>query len=177
MNGRSKRDLTELSSVVFWYRCGVYLWAMKWIPLLLVLTLISSRADEPVGMRFFAGSWQQALTESQRLGKPLFVEFYANWCPPCHRMAREAFPNPAIGNAFNPHFINYRIDAEIGEGPELAKRFAVGSFPTTLYFTPTGDIAHRAVGYAGVNSMIQQVKLVLKMPPMRRAIRQQRRRS
>ncbi len=145
--------------------------------ILFFLMAPSAQADEPVGMRFFTGSWPQALAESQRTGKPLFVEFYANWCPPCHRMAREAFPNPAVGEAFNPHFINYRIDAELGEGPELAKRFAVGSFPTTLYLTPTGEIAHRAVGYAGVNAMVQQARLVLKMPPMRRAIRQQRRRS
>ncbi len=152
---------------------------MKRLLLILLFTFFafSTQADEPAGMRFFAGSWQQALAEGQRTGKPLFVEFYANWCPPCHRMAREAFPNSAVGDAFNPHFINYRIDAEIGEGPELVKRFRVGSFPTTLYFTPTGEIVHRAVGYAGVNSMIQQAKLVLKMPPMRRAIRQQRRRS
>lgn len=143
--------------------------------LFLTLAALSTQADEPVGMRFFAGSWQQAQAESRQTGKPLFVEFYANWCPPCHRMAREAFPNTAVGNAFNPHFINYRIDAEIGEGPELAKRFAVKSFPTSLYLTPTGEIVHRAVGYAGVPSMIQQAGLVLKMPVMRRAMRQQRR--
>lgn len=156
----------------------LYLWGMKFpaLIIMLLLTVPPTQADEPTGMRFFAGSWQQVLAESQRTGKPLFVEFYANWCPPCHRMAREAFPNPAVGNAFNPHFINYRIDAEIGEGPELTKRFGVRSFPTTLYVTPTGEIVHRAVGYAGVNSMIQQAGLVLKMPPVRRAIRQQRRR-
>lgn len=145
------------------------------VVMLFFLMALPTQADEQAGMRFFAGSWQQALAESQQTGKPLFVEFYANWCPPCHRMAREAFPNPAVGDAFNPYFINYRIDAEIGEGPDLVKRFGVGSFPTTLYFTPTGEIVHRAVGYAGVNSMIQQARLVLKMPPMRRAIRQQRR--
>ena len=146
------------------------------LALLLTLSVPPNLASEPPGMHFFAGSWQQARAESERTGKPLFVEFYANWCPPCHRMAREAFPNPAVGEAFNPHFVNYRIDAELGEGPELVKRYAIGSFPTTLYITPTGEVVHRAVGYAGVSSMIQQARLVLKMPPMRRAIRQHRRR-
>jgi len=150
---------------------------MKRICLLLLLTLPATpnHATEPGGMQFFAGSWQQALAESQRTGKPLFVAFYANWCPPCHRMEREAFPNPAIADAFNTRFVCYRIDAEVGEGPGLASRYNVGSFPTTLYMTPTGGIVHRAVGYTGVNGMIQQAKLVLKMPPMRRALRQQRR--
>ena len=143
--------------------------------LLLILMTLATQANEPAGIRFFEGSWPQALAESGRTGKPLFVEFYANWCPPCHRMAREAFPNPAVGDAFNPYFINYRIDAELGEGPELAKRYGVGSFPTSLYVTPTGEIVHRAVGYAGVSSMIRQAGLVLKTPQMRRVMRQQRR--
>lgn len=132
-------------------------------------------ADEPTGIRFFTGSWAQVLAEAKRQNKPLYVDFYTTWCPPCKRMAREAFPNPQIGEKFNARFINYQLNAEYGEGLALAKRYAVASYPTALYVTPTGEIVHRSVGYAGIKSMLEQADLVLTMPKMRRAVGKRKR--
>ena len=141
-------------------------------PLLIVsLLFVSFHADEPSGIRFFSGSWQDVLAESKRQNKPIYVDFYTSWCPPCRRMAREAFPNVTIGEKFNEHFINYQVDAEAGEGFSLAKRFAVASYPTALYIIPTGELVHRGVGYAGVNAMLKQADMVLAMPQVRRSRR------
>ncbi len=126
------------------------------------------QADEPTGIRFFSGSWQQLLAEATRQNKPLFVDVYTTWCPPCRRMAREAFPDAAVGATFNKQFISYQLNAEVGEGVELAKRFAVQSYPTALYLLPTGELVHRSVGYGGVKSMLTQADLVLSMPTFRR---------
>ncbi|MBD2757655.1 thioredoxin family protein [Spirosoma validum] len=147
---------------------------MKSTTLLLLfscLIFIDVRADEPTGIKFFTGSWQDVLTESRRQNKPIFVDFYTNWCPPCRRMAREAFPNVTIGAKFNEHFISYQVNAEIGEGTDLAKRYAVQSYPTALYIIPTGELVHRAVGYAGVKAMLQQANMVLSMREVRRSRR------
>lgn len=141
---------------------------MKFLALFaLCLLLADGRADEPTGIRFFTGSWQDALAEAKRRNKPVFVDFYTTWCPPCRRMAREAFPNPAVGAKFNARFINYQLDAEAGEGIDIARRYAVGSYPTALYLTPAGEVVHRAVGYGGINAMMQQADQVLSLPKMR----------
>ncbi len=139
------------------------------LSLVVCLFFLPVRADEPTGIRFFSGSWQEVLTEAKRQQKPVFVDFHTTWCPPCRRMAREAFPNPAVGTKFNEHFINYQVDAEVGGGFDLAKRYAVESYPTALYLLPTGELIHRAVGYGGVNAMLKQADLVLAMPKLRRA--------
>ncbi|WP_080057860.1 tetratricopeptide repeat protein [Spirosoma aerolatum] len=140
----------------------------------LVLTLsITSQgrpliSDEPSGgIRFFKGSWQQVLAEAKRQNKPVFVDVYTTWCPPCKRMAKEAFPNPKIGSTFNVHFINYQLDAEKGEGIDVAKLYAVASYPTALYITPDGALIHRAVGYGGINGMLDQVEHVLRIPALK----------
>ncbi|MBD2700525.1 thioredoxin fold domain-containing protein [Spirosoma sp. BT702] len=138
---------------------------------LISLFLFSSQVEEPVGVRFFTGSWPDVQAESKRLNRPIFVDFYTSWCPPCKRMAREAFPNANVGAKFNENFINYQLDAEVGEGVQLAKQFAVASYPTALYFIPSGDVVHRAVGYGGVNAMIKQADLVLSMSKVRQARR------
>jgi thiol-disulfide isomerase/thioredoxin len=137
--------------------------------LFVCLFFIHVRADEPTGIRFFSGSWQDVLAEAKRQNKPVFVDFYTSWCPPCRRMAREAFPNAAVGVKFNKHFINYQVNAEVGEGFNLAKRYAVQSYPTALFLIPTGELIHRAVGYGGIKAMLLQADMVLDMPKVRRS--------
>ena len=139
------------------------------------LFIVDVRADEPTGIRFFSGSWQEVLNEAKRQNKPLFVDFYTTWCPPCQRMAREAFPNPSVGAKFNEQFINYQVNAEVGEGFPLAKRYAVQSYPTALFIIPTGELVHRAVGYGGVSAMLKQADIVLSMPKVRRSVAKRKR--
>lgn len=121
----------------------------------------------PTGVSFLKGSWNDALAEAKRQNKPIFLDVFTNWCPPCKRMAKEAFPDGRLGTKFNTHFINYQVDAETGEGIILARRYAVASYPTALYVAPNGNLVHRSVGYGGVNSMIAQADLVLALPPLK----------
>ena len=144
------------------------------LTLLMAIPHVYVQADEPTGIQFFSGSWQQLLAEANRQNKPLFVDVYTTWCPPCRRMVREAFPNAAVGAKFNKHFISYQLNAEVGEGIELAKRFAVQSYPTALYLLPTGELVHRSVGYGGVNALLTQADLVLGMAKFRRLNRRKR---
>ncbi|WP_052731081.1 thioredoxin family protein [Spirosoma radiotolerans] len=123
--------------------------------------------DEPTGVTFFKGSWKEALAEAKRQNKPIFLDVFTSWCPPCKRMAKEAFPNAKVGAKFNVHFINYQLDAEKGEGIAIAKQYAVASYPTALYLTPDGGLIHRSVGYGGVNAMIDQADLVLAIPQLK----------
>lgn len=126
------------------------------------------RAQPPTGVQFFVGSWKAALAEAKRQNKPLFVDVYANWCPPCRRMAREAFPDAKLGEKYNARFINYRIDAELGEGTDIARSYAVTSYPTLLYVAPNGELMQRSVGYGGTNAMLTQADMALAIPKLRR---------
>lgn len=143
--------------------------------LFVFLFCITVRADEPTGIRFFSGSWSEVLAEANHQHKPIFVDFYTTWCPPCRRMAREAFPNGLVGAKFNQHFISYQVNAEAGEGVSLAKRYAVESYPTALYILPGGELIHRAVGYGGVSAMLKQADMVLALPKLRRSLAKQKR--
>src|ERR671933_1693692 len=145
---------------------------MKHLAFTLILCLfsITNKADEPLGIRFFSGSWQEALAEAKSQHKPLYVDFHTSWCPPCRRMAREAFPSPKVGDKYNATFISYQLDAELGEGVDLARQYSVSSYPTSLFITPEGEVVHRAVGYGGIDAMIRQADIVLSMPKMRRSL-------
>ncbi|WP_254448803.1 thioredoxin family protein [Spirosoma rhododendri] len=129
--------------------------------LCLALTVARSAVpctDEPAGIKFFTGSWKAVLAEAKRQNKPVFVDIYTTWCGPCKLMAKEAFPNPKVGEKFNTSFVSYQIDAEKGEGIEVAKKYAVDAYPTALYVSASGDLIHRAVGYGGIKGMMEEAE-------------------
>lgn len=98
------------------------------------------------GISFFHGSWNEALAEAKKQNKLIFVDVYAEWCGPCKAMAMNTFTNTEVGNFYNKNFINYKLDAEKGEGPGLAARWEVSAYPTLVYVNAVGDVVFRAMG-------------------------------
>ncbi|MBO0952271.1 thioredoxin family protein [Fibrella forsythiae] len=112
--------------------------------------------DDPVGIKFFTGSWKDVLAEAKKQNKPVFVDIYTTWCGPCKLMAKQAFPDAKVGEKFNANFISYQIDAEKGEGIDVARKYAVTAYPTSLYVSASGELIHRAVGYGGIKGFLDE---------------------
>jgi len=112
--------------------------------------------EDPIGIRFFTGSWNDVLAEAKKQNKPVFVDIYTDWCGPCKLMAKQAFPDAKVGEKFNANFISYQIDAEKGEGIELAKKYVVTAYPTSLYVSASGELIHRAIGYGGIKGLMDE---------------------
>ncbi|MEZ0611309.1 thioredoxin family protein [Fibrella sp. WM1] len=112
--------------------------------------------EDPVGINFFTGTWKDVLAEAKKQKKPVFVDIYTTWCGPCKRMAKEAFPDKAVGDLFNANFVSYQIDAEKGEGIEVAKKYNVTAYPTSLFVSADGDLIQRTVGYGGIKGLLDE---------------------
>ncbi|HVK47524.1 MAG TPA: thioredoxin family protein [Pseudobacter sp.] len=115
--------------------------------LLIILCFASASYAQDKGLQFFHGTWAELKAEAKRTNKLIFVDVYTDWCGPCKKMVANVFPLQEVGDKYNPGFINYKLDAEKGEGPELAKEFKVQGFPTYLYLNSDGDLIHRGIGY------------------------------
>lgn len=105
------------------------------------------------GMQFFEGSWQELLDAARKQRKLIFVDVYTDWCPPCKQMDKEIFPLKEVGDTYNSMFLNYRLDAEKGEGVAIAGKYSVKAYPTYLYLNAEGTLLHRAVGFQPVASL------------------------
>lgn len=118
--------------------------------ILLALTIftlisISASAATKEGINFFSGSWEQAKEQASKENKLIFVDFYTQWCGPCYNMAKNVFVLHSVGVFYNQHFINLKIDAENGEGVDLAKRYKIVSYPTYVFIDPkTEQVVHRS---------------------------------
>jgi thiol-disulfide isomerase/thioredoxin len=99
--------------------------------------------------------------KAQQEKKVIFVDVYTSWCIPCKKMTNEVFILPEVGARFNKDFINYKIDAEKGEGIELAKQYKVGSYPTYLFVNPDGTLVYRSVGSMPAEKFLGEARLAL----------------
>ena len=99
----------------------------------------------------------EATFDEQVLGSdvPVVVDFWAEWCPPCHALA------PVLAQIADDHADELSILAlDVDAHPEVARRFEVMSFPTLLVFD-RGQLVQRLIGARGRNHLLADLADVL----------------
>ena len=91
-------------------------------------------------------TYKEAVAAAKAENKRVFIDFYTTWCGPCKMMSEQMFPQKSMGDFFNPHFVCIKIDAEKGEGVELAKRFNTTVFPTFIALDADENVLVRKLG-------------------------------
>ncbi|MCC6461726.1 MAG: thioredoxin family protein [Saprospiraceae bacterium] len=106
------------------------------------------------GIDFFHGSWADAQAKAKSEQKLIFVDAFASWCGPCKRMAAQVFPDPKVGEFFNPSFICLKIDMEKPENAEFAGKYPVSAYPTLMILDADGKIVQKSVGALQADGLI-----------------------
>lgn len=116
---------------------GVYTWATA--------PRVSVVGSAAVEWQDFGGGLALAATE----GKPMMVDFFAEWCGPCKTMDEVTFRHPGVVERLHELAIPVRIDVEDTEdvggyvGEELAEEYDVFSYPTLMLIDADGKIVAR----------------------------------
>ncbi|HTO17097.1 MAG TPA: thioredoxin domain-containing protein [Edaphocola sp.] len=103
------------------------------------------------GIIFEEGSFKDILAKAKKENKIVYMDIYTTWCGPCKMMAAQLFPTKEAGDLYNPNFINFKIDAEKGEGIDLATRYKVEGYPTNLFLDSEGNVLYRVMGAGDLN--------------------------
>lgn len=112
-----------------------------------IALLVHSTMSAQEGISFRESSWQEAIELAKQENKPVFIDFYTEWCGPCYNMAKQVFTLYSVGSFYNDNFISLKIDAEKGEGIALAKKYNIKGYPTYIFINPNSEeVIHRSSG-------------------------------
>lgn len=112
-----------------------------------IFILGTSMSGFAQGIKFFGGTFDEALAKAKQENKLVFVDFYAVWCGPCKQMAEKVFTDEEVGKFMNEKFICMQIDVEkAGWQKETAEKYNVTVLPTLMFFKADETIASRLAG-------------------------------
>src|SRR5579859_6338720 len=84
--------------------------------------------------------------------KPVLVDFWATWCPPCKMIA------PILEEIATEKSGQIKIaKLDTDQNPDSAQKFGVMSIPTLILFKNGAEVS-RVVGYRSKNQLVQQLE-------------------
>lgn len=138
----------------------------RWIYAIIFYCLPVMSIAQEKGIVFAQGSWQDVLATAKKENKYIFLDCYASWCGPCKLMDRDIYPQEKVGDFFTDKFIAVKIqlDSSKSDNEEVKDRYAdaqyiirqykIDAFPTLLFFSPDGQLVHKAIGFKDMESFI-----------------------
>lgn len=126
---------------------------------ILIALMVCAVPAHASGIEFFHGTWAEGVAKAKAENKKIFVDFFTEWCGPCLNMALTVFPQPEVGEVYNKDFVCMKIDAEKGEGVDLARKYGVRSYPSYIFVDPaTEEMIHRSGGNKPAQDFINDTK-------------------
>jgi thiol:disulfide interchange protein DsbD len=110
----------------------------------------------------------RSVAELERLlakarGRPVMLDFYADWCTSCKEMERFTFTDPAVRSRMNK-MVLLKVDLTRGtaDDAELLRRFNLFGPPGTVFFDARGrELGYRVIGFQTAERFAASLDLAL----------------
>lgn len=104
----------------------------------------------------------RAVEEAAAAGKPVIIDFTADWCLPCKELEHFTFPDPRVVE-MSRKFVMLKADVTKSGDPEterLKDEYAVVGVPTIVFMDPSGRRREdlRFVGFVDAETFLEKMK-------------------
>ena len=99
---------------------------------------------------FWVNEEEEALKEATKLKKPILIDFFGIWCPPCNQLDELVFSTAEFKQTAKK-FVLLKMDADHEKSWSLKSKYKVGGYPTIILAkvedNQAGQELDRIVGY------------------------------
>lgn len=81
----------------------------------------------------------EQISLAQKASKPMVIDFYADWCPPCKELDKNVWSNPDVKDRLDQDFVFVKIDCTTNsdECEKAVNKFGVIGWPTVVFLDKT----------------------------------------
>ena len=117
-----------------------------------IFTLVLLLSGHPLlageGIRW-GRDFQTAMRQAAASGKPIVIDFWADWCGWCERLDQTTNIDPLVVK-LSKQFVAVKVDTEGSPAQvAIAIQYGVTSLPTIAFLSPSGRQLLRVTGYQG----------------------------
>ena len=98
-----------------------------------------------------------AIERAQSEGKPVLVNFYADWCVWCKRLESTTLRDAKVAALLSDRVVPVNLDVD-GDGRELSNQYRVDGLPTVLVLDASGREIGRIPGYMPPTGFLEKVE-------------------
>ena len=115
------------------------------LALLLIAAVNCSCDDTSESKVHWLHDWDEASSKAQDENKPIMIDFYTDWCPPCKQLDSNTYSDDDLSAYLNENFVCLKSNME---KDNLYQNYSNMQFvPTIIFASPEGTEFGRMVGY------------------------------
>ncbi len=113
-------------------------------------------AAKPTGI-VWRTNFDAALKEARQSGKPVFVDFYTDWCSACKYLDQTTYKDSKFVRA-SRNWVMVRVNAEKGaRNLQIAKKYRLEGYPTLLMLDMRGQKLNQVAGAYPTDMMLSEM--------------------
>ena len=126
---------------------------------LLSFTAFSAHAleNKPGGIAW--KTYKEGLALAASSGKKIYINFHADWCTYCTKMANTTFKSKQVIAFLNDNFVAVQVDTD--KEKEVARTYKVRGLPASFFLENDGIQIGNQPGYLDADQFLKMLQFII----------------